>query len=86
MSGIRRDNFFILVQPLHDLERISASKTFPLSVEIAVTTSSVDEKTFLYHLPSTDTPTSAVYSVPRSSAAASDILFSTTCLDGAFIE
>ena len=55
MSHKKRDQkrqiFFILVQPLHGLERIAASKT-SLSIEIAATTLCVDEKPFLwsYHL------------------------------------
>ena len=68
MSGIRRNHLFILVQPLHDLERTATSKTFLLSIEIAVTTLCVEEKPFLF-------------SFPRSLATASDTLFSATCLD-----
>ena len=43
-AGLEDGIFFILVQPLYNLERITTSKTFQLSIEIAVTTKSVDEK------------------------------------------
>ena len=59
------------MQPLHDLEGITKSKTFPLSIEIAATTRSVDEKSFFYQVPSTETIASAVSSGPRCLAAAS---------------
>ena len=55
--------------------RIATAKTFPLSTEIAVTTSSVDKKTFLCHVPSTETQTSLFFLIPHSLAAASDIFF-----------
>ena len=71
---------------MNDLERIATSKIFPWSIEIAATTPSVDEKRFLCHVPSTETPTSVVGSVPRSIAAASGIVFSATCLDATLIE
>ena len=64
-----------------DFERIATSKTFPLSIEIAVTTPSVDEKPFLCQVASTETPTSAVCSVPRSLVTASAMLFSAASLD-----
>ena len=76
----------ILAQPLHDLERTATFKVFPLSMWIDVTTLSVDEKPFLCHVPSTETLRYAACSVPHSLAAASDILFSATCLDGTFME
>ena len=58
------------MQPLHDLERITKSKTFPLSTEIAATAPSVDEKPFFCHVPSTETLAYAVGSVSRSLQAA----------------
>ena len=70
----------------HCLERIAKSKTFPLLMKIAVTTSSVDKKPFLCHVPSTKTSTSMVFSIPRSLEETSDILFSASCLDVTFIK
>ena len=50
------------MQPFHGLEETATSKTFPLSIEIAVNTPSADEN----HVSSTETPTSVVCSIQRS--------------------
>ena len=67
-------SFFIII-------KVQNSYTFPLLIEIAVTTPSVDETNFLCHVPSIETPASAVFWVAHSLAAASDMLYSVTCMD-----
>ena len=82
----QRGSFFMLVQSFHDLERMASSKTFPLSIEMAITTPSVDEKPFLCHATSTEIQASVVCLVQRSLAEASYILFLATCLNAAVIQ
>ena len=63
MSNNKRDQkrqFFHISATSHNLGRIATYETFSMSIEIAVTTPSVDEGAFLCHIPSTETPASTV--------------------------
>ena len=74
----------ILVQPLQLLDRIAVSRTFLLSIEMAVITPFKDVNPLCCHVPLTETPSSALSADPRNLKAAIDILFSATRLADSF--